>query len=817
MLILLTALKLDNSIGMLKNYLLTLLRLIKKKPGFYLLNIVALSISIATFLLILQYAVYHLRFDDFHHFKEDTYRVVLNYHREGRAPYIGAATFPRVGPALVEEFPEVELQCRIVPIPDGGSIYHKEQHFPVAHVQYVDTSFFDLFGFEILSGHSKTALQNVRTVLISDKIANTLFTDGNSLNQTIKLQTTDGSRDYLIGGVFEYRENTHLKSDILISFPSLLQIVGEEANTNWAWFDFVTYIKLKENTSPKEVEQKLPAFIDRHGGERLGSKAVSFTLQPLLAIHLKSKLNQEIEKNADYFTIAFLLIISGLVLIIAWINYINLYTSKANERSKEVGIRKTNGSSKKELFFQFMIEAGLLNLLSLFLAIGMVVVLNSYFQDWLGITLATDILSIPLFWLGIAGFWLFSTGVSGFYPALILTKLSPLKALIASRTKSQKLSFRKVMIVWQFLASSALVVATLVIGDQIRFMNNQKLGVEVDDTYIVEVRDYNREPRQHIAKIKRVKSELMRLPGITKVNYSSDVPGKEVGWRGSSYRVDKTRSNQSRELVMKMTVGPNFINDYGIHLLAGRSYTSAFDTTSVLINEEALGLYSFDSFDDALNSRIYFPGIDTLRVVGIVENFHQESLKVGYKPTAFLLTPREVKYLSIGVRNGQALPNLTYIFDDIMPNQPIEPLLLKDEMQAMHQEETVFLKAFNLFTILALLLSTVGIVGLSSFTVSKREKEIAVRKVLGSYTYSIIWNILREFLKLVVLANLILLPITYLLANEWLSSFAFHTQFNWFFPLISFMVGAILVIFFSFIHIWRVANMNPSDTLNKEK
>lgn len=802
---------------MLKNYFVTFLRLLKKKPGFYLLNILALSVSISTFLVILQYTTYHFNFDSFHQFKNDTYRVVLNYHREGREPYVGAAVFPKVGPALVEEFPEVEMQCRIVPIPDKGSIYHNDQHFPVDHIQYVDSTFFDLFGYRLLSGHPKRSLQQVRSAVISDRIAETLFRDQNPLNQSIRIQTIDGSTDYLIGGVFEYKENSHLKSDILLSFSSLLQLVGEQANTNWSWFDYVTYIKLNGGVSAKNVTDKFPEFIDKHGGERLGSKAVSFDLQPLMDIHLKSNLNQEIEKNADYFTIIFLLIISVVVLVIAWINYINLYTAKANERSKEVGIRKTNGSTKTALFLQFMFEAALLNLVAFGFALALVKLTAPLFETWLGIKQTSGMFNTSFFWLILILAWFVSTVISGAYPSLVLARLQPLQALVASKVKARKVSFRKGMITWQFIASSGLIMATLVIGDQLRYMKKQSLGVNIANTHVLEVPDYGRNAQSHITKIRRIKSELVRLPGVSSVSYSSDVPGKEVGWRGSSYRIDQASSSRSRELIMKMTVGADFIKDYEVDLVAGHGYSSPNDTTSVLINEEAIQLYGFDSKEEALNSRIYFPGVDTLRIVGITENFHQESLKEAYKPTAYLLTPREIKYLSIRMQPGQDLPDLSSIFESNLPNQPIEPMLLTDRLQAMHQEEVIFLRAFNLFTFLALLLSVVGIVGLASFTVSKREKEIAIRKVLGSRISTIIWNILKEILILVAIANLLLVPITYYSTNEWLNTFAFHTSFNWLFPLASLLSGVLLVVLFSFGHIWKVANMNPNETLSKEK
>lgn len=801
---------------MLKSHLILIARLIRKKPGFYLPNIIALSCSIATFLMIAQYAIYHFRFDNFHPMGDDIYRVVFNYHREGREPYVGAANFPRVGPALVEEFPEIDLQCRIVPILEGATFRHEEEYFPAAYVQYVDTSFFQIFGFEMIHGHSNTALREVRSIVLSDKISQRIYGSENPVGKSIRMQTIDGSYDYQISGVFKYQENTHLQSEVLVSFPSLLQIVGEVGNTNWSWFDYVTYVHLQPQAKRSSVEEKFPNFIDKHGGERLGSQTISFSLQRLNDIHLKSDLNQELATNANLSTILFLLGVSGLVLFIAWINYINLYTAKAQERSKEVGIRKTHGSTKKQLMIQFLLESAILNGFAMIGALFMSYELSPLFEFWLGLEFAHDIYFELFFWLSIIAFWLVSTIISGFYPSWILTHQKPLSALNFARSRSQKISFRKAMITWQFISSSGLIVATMVITNQVHLMNEQELGIDVEDTYVVEIPDYNRDPSDHIRRMDQLRHEILNAAGVTHVSYSSDIPGEEVGWRGSTYRTDQSRGSRSRELIMKMTVGTNFLAHYNIDILAGRGFASVGDSNTVIINEEALKLYGFKTTDEAINSYLYFTGLDTLRVIGVVENFHQESLKEFFKPTAYFLTPQEIKYLSIKVSSDQDLPDLSPLFIEIVPNIPYEPILLTEKMKSRHHEEHVFLIVFRLFTFLAIMLCAVGIIGLASYTVSKKEKEIAIRKVLGSYIQSIIWNILKEFVGLALLANLLLLPGIYYLSNSWLNQFAFHDGFNWWFPIMALLLNLFLVLSFSVVHIWKVAHINPCHTLNKE-
>ncbi len=800
---------------MLKNYIITLFRLIKRKPAAYLLNILALSFSMATLFLILQYASYHLRFDNFHKEVDNIYRVVLNFQREGRDPYIGAATFPRVGPALVDEFPEVNLQCRIVPILNGGNLYHRETHFPVDHIQYVDTTFFSLFGFEMLHGNPNSALQELHSIVISDRIAQRLFGEENPVDQTIELQTIDGSLDYRITGIFKYHENTHLKSEVLVSFSSLLHLVGEQGNTNWSWFDYLTYIRINPESTVTQVEEKLPAFIDKHGGERLGSNTISFSLQPLKSIHLRSHLNQEITQNANYSTLMFLLGICALVLVIAWINYVNLYTAKAQERSKEVGIRKTNGSSRKQLLSQFLLESGMLNLSSIVIGLLLVHSSGPFLETWLGLERDQHLWANQLFWIGIILFWVLSSLISGYYPSIVLSKMQPLTAMTASRSKSLRVNFRSAMTTWQFLSSSGLLVATFVIADQVQFMNEQSLGIHIEDTYIMELPDHQRNPQQHILQMKRLKTALLKAPGITNVSYSSEIPGQEVGWRGSSYLLNASQGMDARKLILKMTVGPDFLNDYQAGLVAGRSYRSSEDSTGVLINEAAVELYGFDSPEQVINANIYFPGIDSLRVIGVVQNFHQESLKTPYRPTAYLLTSQEIKFLSIKVTSGYELPEIEPILQTIIPNQPVEARLLTNSMQSRHQEETVFLRVFRLFTVLAILLCVVGIVGLTSHTLSKKEKEIAIRKVLGSYLQDIIWHILKEFFKLALIANLLLLPVMYVLTTNWLNGFAFHTEFNWWFSIGAFLLNLLLIISFSLFRIWKVARLNPSLTLNK--
>ncbi|GAB5525133.1 MAG: ABC transporter permease [Roseivirga sp.] len=804
---------------MILNYLITIVRQIQRRPGFYLLNISGLAVGLSAFILMFQYAAYELSFDKFHERAEDIYRVNFNYQLPGSPLYEGAAVFAGVGPALEKEFPQVESTTRLVSIWGGGGVVRfGDNRLSVAEIQYAEGSFFDVFSFELLQGSKSVILEDVHTALISESLRARLFEEGKGMGELVELQTRDGLQNYLITGVYQLKPNSHYTSDMLLSFSSLEQMLGFNLDSHWAWFDYITYVKLQAGASADMLEAQMPAMIDKYAtGRNRNSQTIGFSLMPLTEIHLHSHINQEIVANGDYQTVVFLLIVGVLILTIAWINYINLYTAKATERGKEVGIRKTLGAGKMQLRVQLLLEAFIINLIAIILALFMVKVAIPLLAELTGMHISDSFFSAPSFWFRTSLLWLLGSLLSGFYPALLISNYAPLMA-IRSVTLRSSGKLRKALVVWQFMASAALIIGATTVYHQLTEMNKQPLGIDTNSVLVLSVPQFTTDHSHYYQSINGLKESLLTYAGVEAVSYASDVPGKQVGWRGSSQLIG-SGNEEGTGLVYKMVIGQDYLDLYDIALLAGRNFERVSDSASVILNERSLPLYGFQSPEESLNRRIYFPGVDTLTVIGVVQDYYQESLKEPIKPTVYLQMEEELMYLFVRLPESELADFLVFAedrFEAAFPGLPFDYQPIEDKLALRHAAESSFLKAFNLFVFLSFFISAMGLVGLASYLARKRQKEMGLRKVLGSSVRGIISLFFKDFTKLALLGNLIALPLVYYGANLWLDQFAFRTSFLWWLPVIALAISLILAFLSTLYHVLKVAKSNPVYVLNQE-
>lgn len=784
-----------------------------------MLNISGLAVGLAAFILMVAYVSYEFSFDKFHHNADDIYRVNFNYQLPGSLLYEGAAVFAGVGPALEKEFPQVESTTRLVSIWGGGGVVRfGDNRLSVAEIQYAEGSFFDVFSFDLLEGSHEGVLEDVHTALISENLRARLFEDDRGMGELVELQTRDGLQSYLITGVYQLRPNSHYTSDMLLSFSSLEQLLGFKLDSHWAWFDYITYVKLREGTEAMSLEDRFPAMIDKYAtGRNRNSETIGFSLMPLTDIHLHSHINQEIVGNGDYQTVVFLLIVGVLILTIAWINYINLYTAKATERGKEVGIRKTLGAGKSQLRVQLLLEAFIINLIAIGLALFLVKATIPVLGELTGMEIPADFLANPLFWLRMGLLWCIGSLLSGFYPALLISNYAPLMAIRSVALKSSG-RIRKALVIWQFMASAALIVGAATVYHQLTEMNEQPIGINTDSLLVLSVPQFTTNHSQYYQAINGLKESLLKYAGVAGVSYASDVPGKQVGWRGSSQLIG-AGNEEGTGLVYKMVIGQDYLQLYDLGLLAGRNFERVSDSASVILNERSLPLYNFQSPEESLNRRIYFPGVDTLTVIGVVEDYYQESLKEPIKPTVYLQMEEELMYLFVRLPESEVSDFLVFAenhFEETFPGLPFDYQSMEDKLALRHASENSFLRAFNIFVLLSFFISSLGLVGLASYLARKRQKEMGLRKVLGSSVKGIVSLFLQDFTKLAVLGNLIALPVVYYGANLWLDQFAFRTAFLWWLPVIALGVSLVLAFSTTLYHILRVARVNPAIVLNRD-
>lgn len=804
---------------MFANYLITILRQIQRKRGFYMLNVSGLAVGLAAFILLFEYASYELGFDKFHHRADDIYRVNFNYQLPGSPLYQGAAAFAGVGPALEKEFPQVETTTRLVSIWGGGGVVRfGDNRLSVEEIQYAENSFFDIFSFNLLKGNREEVLKDVHTALISENLRTRLFEGDKGVGELVELQTRDGLQNYLITGVYELRSDSHYTSDMLLSFSSLEQLLGFKLDTHWAWFDYITYVKLREGTNPDQLEVQFPAMIDKYAtGRKRNSQTIGFSLMPLTDIHLHSHVNQEIVANGDYQTVMFLLIVGVLILTIAWINYINLYTAKATERGKEIGIRKTLGAGKTQLRMQLLLEALLVNLLAVGLALFLISITIPLLTQNTAMVIPEDTLASPVFWMRAGLLWLIGSLLSGFYPALLISNYAPLMALKSVALKSSG-KMRKGLVVWQFMASTALIVGASTIYNQLTEMNNQPLGIDTDSVLVLSVPQFTTDHSHYYEAINSLKQDLLTYAGVDAVSYASDVPGKQVGWRGSSQLMG-SGNEEGSGLVYKMVIGQDYLDLYDIALLAGRNFERVSDSSSVILNEKSLAVYGFETAEVSLNRRIYFPGIDTLTVIGVVEDYYQESLKEPIKPTVYLQMEEELMYVFVRLPTAGLpgfLPFAQASFEQAFPGLPFDYQPIEKRLSERHASEDSFLRVFNAFVLLSFFISSLGLIGLASYLARKRQKEMGLRKVLGSSVGGVIVLFFKDFTRLALLGNLVAFPLVYYGANLWLDQFSFRTTFLWWLPIMSFVISLVLAFSSTLYHVLKVARTNPVNVLKHQ-
>ncbi|MGK7395207.1 MAG: ABC transporter permease [Candidatus Cyclobacteriaceae bacterium M3_2C_046] len=763
---------------MLQNYFKLVFRNLYQKFNYSFIHIAGLSIGIAASLLIIQHVNYEYSYDQFHQHKIQIYRVQYNSYANGEKQFSSATAYPLVGPAMKEEFPEVENYCRLFLRYGGGIMRYQDKSIQEDQVFQADPSFLEMFSYPLLKGDPATALSQPNTAVISDEAALKYFGNEDPIGKQIQFLNQE---EYEITGVIQSPENSHLKFNFLLSYPTLVQQWGEQFDNSWGWYDFYTYIILNQNASPAELEKKLPDFIEKFGGQG-ASDRTAFVLQPLKDIHLNSNLIQEASVNGDIRTVNFLLIIAVFILAIAWINYVNLSTARGMERAKEVGIRKAIGALKGQLTRQFMFEAFLMNTLALIIALILLIIALPWLQSILGRLHFALLWSDFKVWVALILFLILGISVSGFYPALVLTNFKPISTLKGNfKNNVGSVWLRKILVVLQFSASIILIFGSIIVFRQISFMQNQDLGINIDRVLTIRGPGIVASDTIYRQSLNTFKKEVMRLAEVENFAVSTEVPGNLIYWTNGARKLQDDR--ESNFILYKVGIDEDYLNTYKHQILAGRGFSQEYgqEQNQVVINEMALRTFGFSQPSEALGQKI-FSGGDTLSVIGVVANYNHQSLKNNYRSTAFLYVPSAQSYFNIrlnGNNLASAIEQIQQLYRSMFPQNPFNYEFADVYFNSQYASEQKFSRIFLFFTCLAIFIACLGLFGLSSFSISQRIKEIGIRKVLGASVIRIMSLISLDFIILIAVANIVGLPLAYFLMDRWLSNFAFRIGITW--------------------------------------
>lgn len=777
---------------MLRNYFKIALRDLKKRKTYAALNILGLAIGLGCFLLIFEYVAHERSYDRFQDLGDRIVRVRLDSFRGGELMWKSATIYPAIAPAMKKDFPEVEDFCRLHDAELLLANDARNMKFSETKGYFADPSSLRMLEINLQKGDPASALSGPDQIIISEAMAKKYFGDEEPLGKRLTVRDPQGTWSYEVTGVFrDYPRNSHLTIEYLVSYATLGKLArivwGDTTNateTSWGWYDFYSYILLQPGADWKTLEAKLPAFCDRHLNSREFARNNNIrnelALLPLSDIHLYSNYNQEAEVNGNGRAVSFLFLIAFFIIGIAWINYINLATARSMERAREIGVRKVLGALRVDLIRQFLSESVLLNVIALVVALLAVLELAPVFHQFIGRAEASGFNLPANYWLGTLAIFAAGALLAGLYPAFVLSGYQPglvLKGVFKNRRNSQTL--RKGLIVAQFAASVALIAGTMIVYRQVEFMRRQSLGANINQTLVLDAAASLSDSLYQNA-FQPFKNEALGISGVKNLTASSSVMGKEIYWTTSGRRLV---ADAGTITLFHLGVDYDFVPAYNLELKAGRNFSENFttDNKTALLNEQAAKQLGFESIESAINQKIRRGG-DTLTVIGVVANFHQQGLQKTIDPMIMLLRPNIRGYYSAKIQATEVqatVAALQKIWEKHFPADPFSFYFLDELFDRQYRADMIFGKVFGAFAFLAVLIACFGLLGLSAYNVVQRTKEIGVRKVLGASVVSIAGLLSKDFVKLVLAANLVAWPVAYFAMNRWLQDFAYRVNIGW--------------------------------------
>jgi putative ABC transport system permease protein len=808
---------------MLRNNIRSGIRNLWKTKTFSTINIVGLSLGIAAFLLILAYLRFEYSYEDFQAKKDRIYRLPMEISEKGEKVQTFAFTYPAAGPALVKDYPEVETMARFRR--QGGVITQGEiKLLETGAIYFADKSLFTIFSFPFEKGNASAVFTQLNEVVLTESTAKKYFGNADPMQKTIRYQ----KEDYVVTGILkDLPANSHLQFAMLFNYDKYVQIAksfGGDAENSWGWSDYYTYILLKPGVDVKALQKKMAGFAEKHMGRQMKEKGfqVQFKLQPVTDIHLRSTYDYELPGNGNLGYLKYLGIAAFMIILIAWINYVNLSTARALDRSHEVGIRKAIGASRRQLVFQFLTESVIVNIISVAIGVLLYILFLPYLTELLektGYVLRPTSLS---FWMYILGFFLLGTLIAGFYPSFILSSFQPVRALKNDHGASTGMNrnlLRKSLVVLQFTAAIILITGAIGYYRQLIYMSKRDLGVNIDQTLILF--QNVQQDSSKLSSISAFTDELKRNKSVVSVTSSTCVPGQEVNG-SSSFTLGKSPSEKRCRV---FGIDDYFIPDYKLQLLAGRNFstdsalTDNSKSANIIVNETAAKVFGFNKPEDILNKDLYSDELK-LTVVGVLKDYHQESLKNNFDPIVFYPETdlnRNVFSIKLQSKNyTEVLESIKKIWSARFPDSPFNFTFLDERFNAQYKNDRQFSAILWWFTALAIVVAGLGLFGLSLYTIAKRKKEISIRKVLGADMLQIIALTSKDYIKLVFIAGILAVPVAWKMLSNWLEQYAFQIPVNVLMFLVPFiLILAIAAVTISFQSV-RAALTNPVKNLRTE-
>jgi putative ABC transport system permease protein len=800
---------------MLRNYLNLTIRNLKLNKGYFIINLLGLTVGIASFVLIVLWIKAETSYDKFHKNADNICRVDYLLYEEGVLEMHSAAGSMAVGKEMRNAFPEVTGYTRF--LKTDALVRYGDQTFKEDNILYAQSSFFDIFSFPLVAGKKDSSLLAVNHAVITEETAKKYFGNEDPIGKMIRI---DGADYFEVAGIAKSAPgNSHLKFDILLSYENLINN-SKYFDDGWVGESVYTYILTVPGTDIKALQAKLPQLPEKFIGKFMKEAffLVEYRLTKLTDIHLHSSLRNELEVNGNYRSVIALGIIALLVLIVAFINYINLATSRSIERAHEVGIRKVSGAHKKDLILQFLTESAVLNLAALIISLIGVLLLIPFFKQAMHSPLHFDLPDIILLFLVLLTS---GTLITGLLPAIYISRFTPGLVLKGKSPSASRwmTGLKNSLVVFQFTISVILIIGTITIFRQIYFMQNHDLGFKMEGLMAIDgPRILNMSSLESYLKdMESFKNEIKAISTVKNVSASSCIPGMEIK-NSSVYGIPVEGRNTEKKIEIYY-IDNNFFDTYGITMKAGRNFDQVIDREGdkLLLNESALPYYGFGNPDTTIG-KILKGGDQRVTIRGIVSDFNQQSLKELPGPIGFFNQPAN-KYYTISMNlTGveQVIPQIEKIWTAHYPGNPFHYFFLDDFYNQQYSADYRFSRLFLLSSVLAIIIACLGLSGLSAYSISRRTKEIGIRKTNGSTIFQILVLLNRDFIKWVLIAIAIASPVAWYALNKWLQNYAYKTTLSWWIFVIAGLIVLLIAIFTVSLQSWKAAGRNPVKALRYE-
>lgn len=808
---------------MLKNYLKIFVRNVKKSPGYMSINILGLSVGMAVSLLILLFIQHELSYDRYHEKADRIYRVSRSWFSLGGevSLHLGHAA-PPFAPLIKSDFEgQVEEAVRVM---KSSAVIKKEADaFTEERLFFADPEIFDVFSWPLLEGDASRALTFPDGMVISESMANKYFGGANPMGQMLEINISGLKFDMIVRGVMQdIPDNSHFKADFFTSMEPVVDYYGgyEQMMKNFGGNNFGTYLLLAEDVNPKELESQLPAFIDRHMAPSsqgiLASQGTKLHLRPITDIHLHSNLDSELEPNGSMENVYIYSAIAIFILLIACINFMNLATARSAKRAMEVGLRKVMGADRTLLVKQFMGETVLIAVIALVFALLLSYASLSAFSNFIGKELSLNLIQHPEYILALLILVLFVGLLAGSYPSLFLSGFQPVKVLKGTyRVGTVHEKFRSFLVSGQFAVSIILIVSVLVVWQQLDYMKQKDLGFNKDQLVILPAY------REFTNNYETLRDRYLQHKGIDQLALGSRIPsGRLLDSQGTQAEVNGELTPLD-VMISDVHVSHSFMETFGIKMAAGRDfdYGLASDSTQAfIINESAVRAIGWTDAENALGKQFNY-GERRGYVVGVVKDFHFESLHQPISPMVFMIPDDRYNSVAIRVNREFQQETMDYLRQEwqaLRPNYPFTYYTVADRFDQQYDAEEKVAAVFGFFASLAIIISMLGLFGLSTYSTEQRTKEIGIRKVMGASVSSIVLLLGRDFLKLVLIGFLFAVPVAWYGMKGWLGNFAYSVDISWTVFLIAGMTAALIATLTVSSQSVKAALTNPVDTFKAE-